>query len=498
MSSFVAATIVFGASAAVLVLEILAGRLMAPYVGVTLETFTAIIGTVLAGIAAGAWLGGRAADRYDPRRLLGPEFLAGGVLALLAIPIVDYLGYGTSSAGPGTVLVLAVAGFFLPAAALSAVTPTVVKMQLADLANTGAVVGRLSAVSTAGGLVGTFVTGFVLVAAWPTRPIIHAIGVLLVVAGLGLWLWLWPRERRPSGGVLSVVVIAALLPFASAHPCEQESAYFCVRVVEDPDRATGRVLYLDTYRNSYVDLEDPTYLGFTYSQTISDVIEASFPGDAPVVAAHVGGGGLTIPRYLRQTRPGSQQTVLELDPLVVDVATEQLAFDPGPDIQVLTGDARLNIREVPQGSLDLLVGDAFSGLSVPWHLATLEFAVEIEDRLKPTGVYALNLIDYPPLAFARAEVATLAEVFEHVAVLAPAERLRGERGPNFVVVASNSPIPIDAILARNADRGDDEAAVGSWGYASEDGIGFAEFTRGAVILTDDYAPVDQLLNPYPS
>jgi spermidine synthase len=419
------------------------------------------------------------------------------VLALLSIPIVDYLGYGMLSARSGSVLLLAVTGFFLPAAVLSAVTPTVVKMQLADLADTGSVVGRLSAVSTAGGLVGTFITGFVLVAAWPTRPIIHGVGIALVVAGLGLWIWLWPRERRPSGGVLSVVVIAALLPFATTHPCEQESAYFCVRVVEDPERPTGRVLYLDTYRNSYVDLEDPTYLGFTYSQAMSDVIEVMFPGDDPVTAAHVGGGGLTIPRYLRATRPGSPQTVLELDPLVIEVAIEELGFEPGPDVTVITGDARLNIEEIPSGSLDLLVGDAFSGLSVPWHLTTREFASAIEDRLKPDGVYALNLIDYPPLAFARAEAATLAAVFDHVAILSPAERLRGDEGPNFVMVASNRDIPIEDVLARNASRGDDEAAIGSWGYASRDDIGFEDFTRGAAVLTDDFAPVDQLMNPYP-
>jgi len=498
MPSLLAATIVFGASAAVLVLEILAGRLMAPYVGVTLETFTAIIGTILAGIAAGSWLGGKAADRYEPRRLLGPEVVAGGVLALLSIPIVDYLGYGTGSAASrASVLLLAATGFFLPAAALSAVTPTVVKMQLGDLANTGSIVGRLSAVSTAGALVGTFITGFVLVAAWPTRPIIHGIGILLVIAGLALWLWLWPRDQRPTAALMSVIVVAALMPFVAGHPCEQESAYFCVRVVEDPERATGRILYLDTYRNSYVDLEDPTYLGFTYSQTLSDVIEAVFPGDAPISAAHIGGGGMTMPSYLRATRPGSAQTVMELDPLVVATAVDELAFELGPDVAIVTGDARLNIRTIPEGSLDLLVGDAFSGLSVPWHLTTREFVTAIADRLSPNGVYALNLIDYPPLAFARAEAATLAEVFDNVAILAPAERLRGDRGPNFVLVASNADLPIEDILARNAARGDDEAAVGSWGYSSQNDIGFDEFTDGAVILTDDFAPVDQLMNPYP-
>ena len=100
LSPLSAGVVVFGASAAVLVLEILAGRLLAPYVGVTLESFTGIIGTVLAGIAAGAWFGGRLSDRKDPRTLLGPMLVIGGVLAFLSIPVVDYLGASMRGARP--------------------------------------------------------------------------------------------------------------------------------------------------------------------------------------------------------------------------------------------------------------------------------------------------------------------------------------------------------------------------------------------------------------
>src|SRR5580704_4830850 len=144
MSRFVAAALVFLCSAAVLMLEILAGRLLAPYVGISLETYTSIIGTVLAGIAAGAWLGGRLADRFDPRRFLGPTVALGGVLALVTVPVVRTLGHQSvqvQGAGRGATLVLTFAGFFLPAVVLSAVTPMVVKLQLHDLRRTGGVVG---------------------------------------------------------------------------------------------------------------------------------------------------------------------------------------------------------------------------------------------------------------------------------------------------------------------------------------------------------------------
>src|SRR5689334_11153987 len=163
MPRIAAGALVFLASAAVLMLEILAGRLLAPYVGISLETYTGIIGVVLAGISLGAWGGGWLADRVDPRRTLGPILMLGGALALLAVPTVRLLGEAGTDDRTSMVLILTVAGFFPSAAVLSAVTPTVIKLQLRSLEETGRVVGRLSAIGTAGAICGTFVTGFLLI-----------------------------------------------------------------------------------------------------------------------------------------------------------------------------------------------------------------------------------------------------------------------------------------------------------------------------------------------
>src|SRR5918999_3056529 len=137
MPRVAAGLLVFLTSAAVLVLEILAGRLLAPYVGVSLETYTGIIGTVLAGISLGTWLGGRAADRIDPRKTLGPLLILGGALALFTIPAIRLFGGASLGSGPVEIVTLALVGFFGPATVLSAVSPTVVKLQLADLDETG-------------------------------------------------------------------------------------------------------------------------------------------------------------------------------------------------------------------------------------------------------------------------------------------------------------------------------------------------------------------------
>jgi SAM-dependent methyltransferase len=490
MPALLASVIVFATSAGVLVLEILAGRLLAPYVGVTLETYTGIIGTVLAGIALGAWWGGRAADSRDPRMLLGPVIAVGGLLALAALPVVRFFGPALAGRNPFTIVTLALLGFFAPATVLSAVTPMVVKVQLNSLMMTGRTVGRLSAISTVGALFGTFVTGFVLLAAFPTPPIVIALGSMLVAAGIGLWVWL-PRQDTGTGSPSSVAlgaVVLAALGLVVGTPCQQETTYYCASVVTEPADSSGRLLVLDTLRHSYVDLEDPTYLEFPYARNVVDVIDASFPEGEALDVLHIGGGGFTLPRYLDATRPGTSSLVLELDTELVELARDELDLQTGPALQVRTGDARLGITSLPDGSRDVVIGDAFGGLAVPWHLTTREFVAEIDRVLRPGGVYVLNMIDHPPLAFARAEVATLADVFDDMGVVAPPDRLDGTAGGNFVLAGGGvDPDRIASLLAR---RGADDVVVS--------GTAVERFAGEAPVLTDDYAPVDQLLEPQPT
>ncbi|HVM00419.1 MAG TPA: fused MFS/spermidine synthase [Egibacteraceae bacterium] len=490
MPAFAAGLVVFATSAAVLVLEILAARLLAPYVGVTLQTYTGIIGTVLAGIAVGSWYGGRLADRVDPRRLLGPMVLIGGVLALAAVPAVTFFGSALAGGGgPLVIIILSLAGFFAPAAVLSAVTPTVVKLQLASLDETGEVVGRLSALGTAGAIFGTFATGFLLVAAWPSRPIVVGLGGLLVLGGLGLWWWLAPQREQFPAPLVMLAVVAGGLALLLPSPCDFESAYFCARVDAAEDRDSGRVLVLDRLRHSYVDLDDPRHLGFGYTQVFADVIDASTAPREPVAALHIGGGGFSMPRYLAAERPGSDSLVLELDPMLVAVARNELGLQTGPDLRVETGDARLGVAAQPAARWDVVIGDAFGGLAVPWHLTTAEFVHDVRATLRPGGVYMINVIDFPPSRFARAEAATLAAVFDHVALVAPLRRILGAEGGNFVLVGSDAPIDAEAIRREIDARGGDEEVV--------TGSRYEEFVGSARVLTDDHAPVDQLLTPHP-
>ena len=487
LSPALAAVLTFVAAASVLVLEIAAGRLLAPYVGVSLTTYTGIIGAILAGIALGAWLGGRAADAVGPLPLIGPAFVFGGLSAIASVPIVGAIGEIGSGEGLVPIVVLATTGFVVPAAALSAIGPMLVRGTLTDLATSGTIVGRLSAIATVGAITGTFLTGFVLLGLVPTRVLIVGLGLGLAAIGVALTVWL--GRRGPAAILIVATVALSGITLVAPSRCDTESAYYCIAIRPDRSDPDVRILVLDNLTHAAADLRDPTNLRFGYIRRFADVTRPARDAlGRPPDVLHVGGGGFTFPRYLEAVHPDARQTVLELDPRVLEIARSELGFVPTDRIDVRIGDARRSIRALATDSYDLVIGDAFGGLAVPWHLTTAEFLDEVVRVLRPNGTYVANLIDYPPLAFVRAEVATAATHFKHVAVVAARRILDGDDGGNLVLVASDSPLDQSAV----------EVAIESWGEPDEtvvltdrDAVG--AFVGSAAVLTDDFAPVDQLI-----
>ena len=367
---------------------------------------------------------------------------------------------------------LALFGFFAPAMALTAISPMVAKLRLKSLNETGEVVGGLSAAGTVGALVGTFVTGFVLVSAVPTRPIIIAVGVLLVLWGIVFNLRRGDG-KLPNSGVTVIAVAFLGLAVLAGNPCEFESAYACGRVVVDEDDPSVRFLVLDTLRHGAVDLDDPTNLQFRYINIIGDVIDAMPSGSLD--ALHLGGGGFSLPQYIDATRPGSTHLVLEIDPVIVQVGEEELGLEIDDDLQVRTGDARLALGDLEDDSYDLIVGDAFGGLSVPWHLTTTEFISELDRVLRDDGVYVMNIIDGNQNRFVQAELATLAEHFDFQSAVVPNE-WPVARPVNQILIASDANLPTVDI---DPEHGTLVADID-------------EFAGSGRVLTDDFAPVEQL------
>ncbi len=493
LPSWLATALVFFSSAATLVLEIVALRLVGPYVGVTLQVSSSVIGVSLAAIAYGTWVGGRLADQMDPRRLLAPAFLLAAIATAVTLPLVRWGGEILRGGAAPAVLLLAALATFIPMLLLSTITPLTVKLQLSDLSRTGSVVGRLSSVGTLGGITATLGTGFIFVAALPSSWIVLVLAGLLAVAGFAL-AWYLKRlnpDLKPEGKprtravLVTVGLIGGGLGATAPTPCDVETAYHCAQVVEDPSVPGGRTLLLNSARHSYVDLNDPEHLEFAYVQWIGALADLQKTPVAPLDALHLGGGGFTVPQYIAHTRPGSRQLVLELDGGLVDLDKRELGLRTSPELRSQVGDARVGLSEQADEAYDFVVGDAFGHLAVPWHLATREMAADIARVLRPTGMYAQNVIDYPPDRFIKAELATVRAVLPHVALIAPKEALAGEIGANFVIVAAKQPLQPAAIRDR-LDLVDQPVELLT-------GAELDAFVGDAKVLTDDYAPVDQLL-----
>jgi spermidine synthase len=474
-----AAVLVFVAAGAVLMLEILAVRLLAPYVGLTLETTTSIIGAALGGIAVGAAVGGHLADRTDTRRLIVALLIGGGLLALSIVPLVHWLGPGARGDGDLAALGITAIALVPAAAVLSAVSPAVAHLQLHDLRASGTVVGRLSAWATAGALIGTFGTGFVLVPLMPVNSAVLVIGLALVLAGIALGM---SSRLLSLAGVTGVAISAAVFGAWSGgidSPCDAETKYHCVNVEADPSRPGGYELLLDDLSHSYVDVDDPTYLGYSYTRWIAKAIDAMNPPRAPLDVVFVGGGGFTLPRWLIATRPGSEAQVLEVDGELVDLDRDRLGLRTSAALRVSVGDARIGMLDVRGDSADVVVGDAFGHLAVPWHLATAEWTEEVKRVLEPDGLYALNVIDQLPLDLQRAEAATLLAAFDKVRIVTFGAEGQ-PAGGNAVLLASDSSIPLTAGSRNRLTTTLLDSEVES-------------FAEGAEVLRDDYAPADQLL-----
>lgn len=253
--------------------------------------------------------------------------------------------------------------------------------------------------------------------------------------------------------------------------------------------AGGYELDVDGTPQSHVDLDDPTHLHFEYVGRMAAVIDRlRLPGQ-PLTAVHLGGGALTLPRYVEHTRPGSRQQVIEIEQALVDLVRARLPLPRSGRLRVRIGDARAVASRLPaglQGAADLVVSDVFAGAQTPAHLTTVEYYRLLAGLLAPGGVLLVNIADGAGLAFARRQVATVRAVLAEAIVLAEVQTLKGRRFGNLVIAASASPLPVEW-LPRLMAAGPHPAKVAQ-------GDEIDEFVRSATIMTD----ADAMPSPKPS
>lgn len=243
--------------------------------------------------------------------------------------------------------------------------------------------------------------------------------------------------------------------------------------------AGGWELQVDGTPQSHVDLDDPTHLHFEYVARMGAVIDQLRMPRQPLTAVHLGAGALTLPRYVEASRPGSRQQVIELEPALIELVRAELPLPKGASIRVRIGDAREGLGRLPpglMGNVDLLVSDVYAGSQTPAHLTTVEFYTATRALLAADGVLLVNVADGAGLAFARRQVATVREVFDHVIVLAEVQVLKGRRFGNLVIAASPTPLPTEW-LPRLMAAGPHPAKVAQ-------GTELDELARGARVATD--------------
>jgi len=249
-------------------------------------------------------------------------------------------------------------------------------------------------------------------------------------------------------------------------------------------RANSWLLFIDGVPQSQVDLDDPEFLEFEYVRRIGHVIDLAFPPATPLRALHLGGGAMTLPRYLVATRPGSAQLVAETDADLTDLVRRQLPLpSSGGRIRVRADDARKVLGSVRPGGYHLVISDVYAGARTPFHMTTAECAKAAQRALRDGGLYVLNVADGPPLRHARAQVATLGSVFGQVALIAEPGVLRGRRTGNLVLVAGDRPLPGEELRRR--------AATDPFPARVVDGAELARFAAGAIAVTDADTPPPQ-------
>lgn len=247
-------------------------------------------------------------------------------------------------------------------------------------------------------------------------------------------------------------------------------------LVPDPDRMGSWTLLLDGAPQSHVDLTDPTHLEFEYVRRLGAAIDLLAPAGAPLRLLHLGGGALTLPRYVAATRPGSTQRVCEVDGALVELVRRELPWPPNPRLRVRVADAREALTGLRNASIDIVVADVFAGARTPAHLTSVEFATEVARVLRPTGWYLANLADGPPLRHARRQVATVRSVLPEATLVGDAAVLRGRRFGNLVLLAGRTTPPVPELTRR---------VSGDWFpgrvLAGED---LVRFTGGAPVVHD--------------
>ena len=396
--------------------------------------------------------------------------------------------------------------FFLPMLCLGMISPQVIRLSIPDTVHAGRVSGTIYAWSTAGAIVGTFVTGYFLIDWLGTARVLFLLSLVLLgmsfVIGK-LWKntpYLFVGSMVGIGGMVGMAVIGVV-----AGGYTMESKYYAINVrtyrMLDEDGAEVKVkaLDLDHLMHSFIKLGDPTWLGYKHEYVQGELARYALSrGKTDVLI--IGGGGYTFPRWLEIKLPEIGVEVVEIDPAVTEVAHREMGLPRDTKIRTINMDGRQFIRErAKKGHYQLVMQDAVNDLSVPYHLLTKEYNDAIKKTLAPDGAYLLTLIDsIEDGELWRAAVHTMRETFPYVVILGPQEFTKEvNRDRNvFIVYGSSHPLDLAKIraVAEEAYAREGDARPARIHVLQPERMETYLSARPKIVLTDQYAPVDNLMS----
>ncbi len=500
--------VVFITSMGVMIVELVASRIVSKYFGNSLYTWTGVIGVVLGGISLGNYVGGRIADRFDPEKSIGVLLLVSSSLVFLILGL-DQLVARILGGGSGTIVtaqmvmqsvVWILLLFFLPATALGTISPVMAKYALQRSDRIGNTVGSIYAVSAIGSIVGTFMAGFLLIPFLGVSTIIFLVGgvvalLALLVGGYRVVSTAWLVLILLGYLLIPGVGSAAEFPYQDGDALllyETDSQYSHIKVQDVPDGDGGveRQLVMDGLIHNRYQPGNPDRLLYDYEKVFAALTEAKARelGDKPMVTLTLGGGAVLFPHWTERRYPASVNDVVEIDPEVILIARQFFEIPEDADLTIYNTDAR-NFVQYIQGkrSYDIVFIDAFNSFSIPSHLTTREHLEAVYRILEPDGLVVANTIDVFSVGkFLNAYVNTVKTVYGNVAVYIDADADLEQR-LTFVIIGGETVPEAEYLYGPHGNR--------IARRLSNERLQELRQRNGATVLTDDYAPVENLMAP---
>lgn len=525
---FLLTALVLIAGVVTMSLEFTASRLIIPIFGGSIYTWGSLIGTILAGLALGYYIGGRLADRKEPSFTKFCSIIFSAGLYIVFIPFIspailsftDYSFITTATSYNNQSQYAPLFATFLlliiPTILLGIISPYAVKLATTTLTRLGNISGNLYSVATIGNILGTFITVFILIPAFEIRYIIFGFGLTLIILASVIELGRLPKIL--AGSVVLILFLSNTflvvnpVPYFSGNLVYQKETPYSHLDVVDSLGDNKRALFLDGTMHSIMNKSEPSELliytryfpvGFVFNPAAKHVL-------------FVGGGGFSGPKYFLARHPDVTVDVVEIDPTVIDVAQKYFNITKNPRLNIYNDDARDYLSKTSNPKYDIIVLDAYSRNYIPFHLMTLEYYQLLYNKLStPNGVVISNQVgslEGDTSNLYRAAYKTISQVFPNVYAFPTSEFFFGQIQNIILVATKNADVRYDnedisqqqyedqkmMVSKNNSSISIETADNNTVDYAGQLYDSRRIRIDDVPILTDQFAPVENLLNPITS